>query len=65
MKTKAVCCWCLSLLTVKGNFNIKKDKAVCSRGCRDAEHLFCAYYSDTEINKRTHYRELTQGGSDG
>lgn len=57
---KAFCCWCLAPIKVPNNFNHKKQKAVCSKGCKDAENLFTTYWSDEEINRRAHYRHLTE-----
>ena len=62
MSKKTVCCWCLAPIKVADNFNEKKQKAVCSEGCRDAERLFTTFYSDEEINRRRHYDELIRGG---
>ena len=60
MKT-TVCVWCLSLVKIKDSFNERKQKAVCSTGCRDAETLFEMMFSDEEINRREHYTKLTEG----
>ena len=59
---KTLCCWCLSPIKVTGKFNPKTDKDVCSQGCKDAEHLFCIHFSDEQINRRHHYRQLTSQG---
>jgi hypothetical protein len=56
------CYWCDKPVRVQDNFDPKKQKAVCSRGCRDAEAQFQVHYSDEEINRRAHYRHLTRGG---
>jgi len=58
MKT-TVCVWCLAPVKVQDNFNERKQKAVCSTGCRDAELLFNIHFGDEEINRRAHYRNLT------
>jgi len=63
MKT-TVCCWCLAPVKVRDSFDHLINKAVCSTGCRDAETIFNIHFSDEEINKREHYRALTEG-SDG
>lgn len=60
-----VCCWCLSIVKVSKNFNEKTHRAVCSQSCKDAENLFNLHWSDEEINRRAHYRELTKGDDDG
>ena len=61
MSKKTCCVWCLAIVTVQNGFNEKKQKAVCSQSCKDAEMLFNVHWSDTEINRRTHYIELTRG----
>jgi len=33
----------------------------CSTGCRDANTLFEEMFSDEEINRKSHYYQLTQG----
>lgn len=58
------CHWCDKPVKVQNNFNPIKQSAVCSVGCRDAEAMFRQQYSDEEINRRAHYRYLTQGGDD-
>ena len=59
---KTVCAWCLQLITVPDTFDEKKEKAVCKgTACHAAELLFTQMYSDKEINRRTHYAELTKG----
>lgn len=58
---KANCIWCLSVVSVRDNFDDLQHKAVCSRSCKDAEMLFTTHWSDEEINRRQHYAELTQG----
>lgn len=60
MKT-TVCCWCLAPVKVRNTFDERTQKVVCSQGCKDAELLFCLHYSDEEINRRAHYRFLTEG----
>jgi hypothetical protein len=58
---KSACVWCSKLVNVRDDFDQWKDKAVCGKGCRDAEELFCIHFSDVEMNRRSHYRFLTQG----
>jgi hypothetical protein len=60
MKNTA-CVWCGSIIRVRELFNEKTQKAVCSQSCKDAEMLFNVHWSDEEINRRTHYIELTKG----
>ena len=61
MTKKSVCVWCHSIIDVPDHYDDLQHKAVCSRGCRDAEQLFTAIYSDEEINRREHYAYLTRG----
>lgn len=61
MKT-TVCVWCSKLVKVEDDYDDLKHKAVCSKGCWDAETLFNLHFSDEEINRRAHYRALTTGG---
>ena len=56
-----VCCWCWKKVTVDNTYSDLKHKGVCSQSCKDAEMLFTQYWSDEEINRRAHYRELTKG----
>ena len=57
----ATCVWCNSIVKVRDNFDDLRHKAVCSQSCKDAELLFNMHFSDEEINRRAHYRELTKG----
>jgi hypothetical protein len=59
------CYWCDKPVRVQDNFDPKTQRAVCCRGCKDAEALFQVHYSDEEINRRAHYRYLTKGSDDG
>ena len=58
---KTACVWCSAIVNVHNDFDQWKNKAVCSKGCRDAENLFCTHFSDVEMNRRAHYRFLTTG----
>ena len=60
-----VCHWCSVKIKVSDSFNPKKDKAVCSKGCKDAEKLFTLHFSDEEINRRAHYMATMRGIADG
>ena len=62
---KTTCCaWCFAFVKVRDTFDDLQHKAVCSITCKEAETMFCQFYSDEEINRRAHYRELTQGEDD-
>ncbi len=63
----AFCWWCHApIKKMPKSYDPKRHKAICSRGCRDAETLFNIHFNDEEINRRAHYRYLTQqGGEDG
>lgn len=62
-KTKlSSCFWCLATVTISASFDEKKQKPICSQGCRDAETLFNQLFSDESINRERHYHELTKGG---
>jgi len=62
---KTTCCvWCFTFVKVKDTFNDLQHKAVCSVTCKEAEMMFTQYWSDEEINRREHYKELTQGRDD-
>ena len=62
---KRTCCvWCSALLYVKEPLDEKKHKPVCSVTCSEAEMMFTQYWSDEEINRRAHYKELTEGLND-
>ena len=58
------CYWCNTPVRVSENFNPNTEKVFCCVGCRDAENLFMQKYGDEAINRRAHYRYLTQGGDD-
>jgi len=60
-KVKTFCHWCNKPVTMPSGFNENIHKPICSVGCRDAESLFNIHFSDEEINRRAHYRTLTQG----
>jgi len=60
MKTTA-CVWCSTFVTVPDTYNDRQHKAVCSPVCKSAEMMFTEYWSDEEINRRAHYKELTKG----
>ncbi len=64
MKTSC-CVWCWKPVKVKDDYDELQHKAVCCRGCKDAETLFNIHFSDEEINRRAHYRFLTRGSDDG
>lgn len=55
------CVWCWKPVKVKAPYDELRHKAVCSQPCKDAEMLFKWHFSDEEINRRAHYRELTKG----
>lgn len=56
------CSWCEKILDT----NTPRPTIVfCSQGCRDANELFEMMFSDEEINRRDHYRELTKGADNG
>jgi len=57
----AACVWCSDLIKVPDTYNDLQHKAVCSPICKAAELMFCEYWSDEEINRRAHYRYLTEG----
>jgi hypothetical protein len=62
---KTTCCvWCSAFVKVRDTYNDLQHKAVCSTTCREAEMMFTQYWSDEEINRRAHYRKLTQGEDD-
>jgi len=63
MKTTA-CVWCSTFVTVPDTFDDLQHKAVCSPTCKSAEMMFTEYWSDEEINRRAHYRYLTEGEDD-
>lgn len=65
MTKLTACVWCSKIIPIRDSYDDLRHKAVCSPGCRDAETLFNLYYSDEEINRRAHYRYLTQGERDG
>ena len=56
-KLKTCCHWCNVPLVMKPGFDEKKHKPICSPGCRDAERLFCLFYSDEEIEMRERYED--------
>jgi len=58
---KTACVWCSKLVEVADDYDDLRHKAVCSRGCKDAETVFNLWMSDEEINRRAHYRYLTTG----
>ena len=60
---KHVCAWCAKPVVTPKKYK-KGDKIACSIGCRDAETLFCNAFSDEEITRRAHYKELTTGDDD-
>lgn len=60
-KVRTCCFWCGAIIHMPPGFDEKKKKPVCSKGCRDAETLFTMMFSDEEINRRAHYRYLTEG----
>jgi len=43
----------------------RPTKVFCNIGCRDADNLFELMFSDEEINRRTHYAEITKGTAQG
>jgi len=57
----AACVWCSELVKVADTYDDLQHKAVCSPKCKAAELMFCEYWSDEEINRRAHYRHLTEG----
>ena len=60
-KLEAIICG-IEAMKFKDDYDELQLKAVCCRGCKDAETLFNLHFSDEEINRRAHYRHLTQGG---
>lgn len=64
MAKKSVCSWCLTIVSVPNNFNELQHSAVCSPACKAAEMVFNQWMSETEINRRRHYDELTSKGED-
>jgi len=60
MKATA-CVWCSQLIKVDDTYNDLQHIGVCSQGCRDAEYIFGIHWSDEAINRRAHYRDLTEG----
>ena len=55
------CEWCCKPIEAK----TPRPKAVfCSFGCRDANAMFNLAFSDEEINRRTHYAEITRGSDE-
>lgn len=59
------CVWCSSIVKVGDHYDDLLHVAVCCQSCRDAENLFRLHYSDEEISRRAHYRDLTKGDDDG
>jgi len=57
----AACIWCHASVKVPDTYNDLQHKAVCSPVCKAAELMFSEYWSDEEINRRAHYRYLTEG----
>jgi hypothetical protein len=53
---KDFCLWCDSVVKAPENKNY-----VCCEECQLIEWLFQQWMSDEEINRRTHYAELTRG----
>jgi len=54
MKTTS-CVWCWKVVKVADDYDDLQNKAVCSRGCKDAETIFNLWMSDerlTEIAER-------------
>jgi len=61
---KDYCVVCDAPVEVAKHFNPFKDTAVCGRSCKTAEYMFRFCFSDEEINRRQHYREvMMKGGS--
>jgi len=58
------CVWCSDLIEVPDTYNDLQYKAVCCPACKAAELMFTEYWSDEEINRRAHYRHLTEGQDD-
>lgn len=59
---KTSCGWCYkNTIKAPKGFREGIDVAYCSTGCRDADSIFKTAFSDEEINRRTHYKELTKG----
>lgn len=61
---KTDCAWCGAFVKVPNTFNRRKQFVYCNRGCRDADAIFRACFSDEEINRRAHYDALTEGEDD-
>ena len=55
------CVWCSEPCKVQDDYDDLQHKAVCSPVCKAAEMMFMEYWSDEEINRRAHYRYLTEG----
>ena len=60
----ACCVWCSTFVKVPDTYDDLLHKAVCSPVCKSAELMFSEYWSDEEINRRAHYRYLTEGHND-
>jgi hypothetical protein len=58
------CAWCNKLLTLDGERD-DKQFFYCSKSCKEADWMFKMMFSDEEINRRVHYRDLTRGEEDG
>ena len=58
------CVWCSKIMTVPDIYDDLRHKGVCCQSCKDAENLFNLYWSDEEINRRAHYKKLTEGGDE-
>ena len=59
---KITCCiWCSTFVKVEDTFDDLQHRAVCSVTCKEAEMMFTQYWSDEEINRREHYKQLTKG----
>lgn len=50
--TDTVCVWCWKPCEVSDNYDDLLHKAVCSRGCKDAETLFNIHFSNENISIR-------------
>ena len=61
---KEYCIMCDAPVEVAAHFNRFLDTAVCGRGCKTAEFMFRFCFSDEEMNRRAHYREVMLRGSE-
>ena len=56
--TDTICIWCWKPCKVSDDYDDLRNKAVCSRGCKDAETLFNIHFSDDNIADRAVWERL-------